>query len=115
MTHDDAQLLDGHKFFAQQGLEPLPLPLLAQGCCTARRPLKKRLLQVGSANLDARSLALNFECSVEVFGNEPATTLGDFFESVKAKARRVEVGELARRPVWENLRDSFFWMFKPYL
>ena len=72
-------------------------------------------LQVGSANLDARSLALNFECCVEVFGNKPVESLGTFFEDVRAKSRRVEVGELVRRPVWENLRDSFFWMFKPYL
>ncbi len=71
--------------------------------------------QAGSVNLDARSLALNFECTVEVFGNEPAAELGAFFERVRASSRRVAKEELARRPVWEHLRDSFFWMWKPYL
>ena len=71
--------------------------------------------QVGSANLDARSLVLNFECTVEVFGTAPVAELGEFFERIRSVSHRVEAEELARRPVWEHLRDSFFWMFKPYL
>ena len=71
--------------------------------------------QVGSANLDARSLALNFECTVEIFGSQAAAELAEFFDEVKSRSHQVEKAELARRPLWARLRDSFFWMFKPYL
>ena len=71
--------------------------------------------QVGSANLDSRSLALNFECTVEVFGGSPALELGLFFERTRDLSRKVQWENFARRPLEVRLRDSFFWLFKPYL
>lgn len=71
--------------------------------------------QVGSANLDSRSLALNFECSVEVFGTAPVAELGFFFERIRDLSRKVNREDFTDRPLWERLRDAFFWLFKPYL
>ena len=71
--------------------------------------------QVGSANLDSRSLALNFECNVEVFGNAPVAELGLFFERTRDLSHKVDGEKFAKSPLWERLRDAFFWLFKPYL
>ncbi len=70
---------------------------------------------VGSANLDPRSLDLNYERTVEVFGHTPVRELNSFFDAVRDISRPVTVEDFAKRPVWEHLRDSFFWIFKPYL
>ncbi|WP_373498903.1 phospholipase D-like domain-containing protein [Desulfococcus sp.] len=71
--------------------------------------------QVGSANLDTRSLRLNFELMVEIYGRSVSRDLLPLFESQRRGAREISLEEMQRRPLLLKLRDSFFWLFKPYL
>ena len=70
---------------------------------------------VGSANLDPRSLRLNFELGVEVFSEELAGRLGRHVERLIAASAPVTLAELDRRSLPVRLRDAFCWLFQPYL
>ena len=70
---------------------------------------------VGSANMDARSLRLNFELGVEMFGGKINAELRSHASSVLAASRLITLEELDQRPVWEKTRDAFFWLFSSYL
>jgi len=72
-------------------------------------------VQVGSANLDPRSLRLNFELAVEVFDKPFATLIGQHFETVRQGSCEVTLEEVDRRPFFIRLRDSILWLFSPYL
>lgn len=69
----------------------------------------------GSANLDPRSLRLNFELGVECYDED----LGRACESLClrriAGARRVTLAEIEGRPLPIQLRDGIARLFKPYL
>lgn len=69
----------------------------------------------GSANMDTRSLRLNFEAVVEIYGHELAATLARHFETERARSQPVTLAELKRRSLAARLRDAFFWLFTPYL
>ncbi|MBT8137145.1 MAG: PLDc N-terminal domain-containing protein [Gammaproteobacteria bacterium] len=70
---------------------------------------------VGSANLDPRSLRLNFELGVEVFDEELVSRLSAHFAEVCSTAYSVTLAEVDGRPLWQRLRDSLVWLFSPYL
>lgn len=70
---------------------------------------------VGSANLDPRSLRLNFELGVEVFDQKMCAELEAGFEKVRARCRAVDPVLQARRSLPVRLRDSVCWLFSPYL
>jgi cardiolipin synthase A/B len=70
---------------------------------------------VGSANWDPRSLRLNFELQVEVYGREFATGLIDYFDQAVGAGREVTLKEVDGRGLPARLRDSFCWLFAPYL
>jgi cardiolipin synthase len=72
-------------------------------------------VHLGSANLDCRSLRLNFELTLEVFDQFLAETLTRHFDTVMSKSRPVTRQELANRSLPVRLRDAFFWLFTPYL
>ena len=72
-------------------------------------------VQIGSANLDERSLRLNFELAVEVFDEAFARLAADHIESVRAASREVTLEEVDGRRFPERLRDSLAWLFTPYL
>ncbi|WP_024461107.1 phospholipase D-like domain-containing protein [Marinimicrobium sp. LS-A18] len=69
----------------------------------------------GSANLDARSLRLNFELGVEWFDPELTQQLHAHLDEATARSRRITLAELDQRPLWQRLRDAFFWLFSSYL
>ena len=71
--------------------------------------------QFGSANLDARSLKLNFELMVEVYDQGFARRLAMHAESLRLKATRQTAEALRRRPLLFRLRDAACWLFSPYL
>jgi cardiolipin synthase len=71
--------------------------------------------QIGSANLDPRSLTLNFEFNVEVYCDRFGDMLTRHFEQTSAKSRPVRLDELHGRPLPVKLRDAAFWIFSPYL
>ena len=71
--------------------------------------------QFGSANIDPRSLRLNFELNVEVFDAAFARRMGVFFDKGFHAGQSVSTEELRRAPLPVRLRDAFFWLFSPYL
>lgn len=72
-------------------------------------------VQFGSANLDARSLRLNFELNVEVFDDGLARRLEAFFDRAWHNARPERLEALEGRPLAPKLRDAAYWLFSPYL
>jgi len=70
---------------------------------------------IGSANLDSRSLRLNFELAVEVFSTRLATDLAAHCEQAAEAARRVTLAEVDGRSLPVRARDAFCWLFSPYL
>jgi cardiolipin synthase len=71
--------------------------------------------QIGTANLDPRSLKLNFELAVEIYDRAFAQTLSTHFNAVRSKSREVSLEEITGRPLPARLRDALFWLFSPYL
>ena len=72
-------------------------------------------VQFGSANLDARSLRLNFELVVEAFDASLARRLADHFAQVRAVSRPASREELSALRLPQRLRDALCWLFSPYL
>ena len=72
-------------------------------------------IQVGSANMDARSLRLNFEVAVEIIDAELARTMVGDLERWREKSRRVTLEEIDSRSWLVRLRDSIAWLLSPYL
>lgn len=70
---------------------------------------------VGSANLDPRSLRLNFELCVEVFDPVLSHTLSAHCEAAIGRSVAVTLAEVDGRPMRVRLRDAVFWLFSPYL
>lgn len=70
---------------------------------------------IGSTNWDPRSLRLNFELQVEVYGRDFARPLIEIIDRAADSGRPVSLSEVDGRPVHERLRDSACWLFSPYL
>lgn len=72
-------------------------------------------VHIGSANIDPRSLRLNFELAVEVFDRPLAQILTAHVESVIQRSQPVTLEELDHRPLPVKVRDSLAWLLSPYL
>jgi len=71
--------------------------------------------QIGSANIDPRSLKLNFEFAVEVYDAEFAREVSKHVGESIAQSR-VETLESVRSRSWPaKLRDAAFWLASPCL
>jgi cardiolipin synthase len=70
---------------------------------------------IGSANLDPRSLRLNFELGVEIFSTTLNAELRAHIDEVAARSKPVTIDELRARSTAVRLRDSFVNLFSPYL
>ena len=70
---------------------------------------------IGSTNWDPRSLRLNFELQVEVYGNNFANQMIRYIDDAAARGREVTLAEVDGRPLHQRLRDSLCWLFSPYL
>ena len=70
---------------------------------------------IGSANIDPRSLRLNFELVVEVFQQEFVTQLREHFERIKTTAREESLEGVDGRSLPVRIRDASAWLFSPYL
>ena len=70
---------------------------------------------LGSANLDPRSLRLNFELGLEVFDPEFTKILIAHFEKIRHESREITLGDLGARSLPVRLRDAVCWLFSPYL
>ena len=71
--------------------------------------------QVGSANLDPRSLRLNFEVVVEVFERAFVERLGAHFAATRKLSREETLAGVDGRPLPARIRDAVAWLFSPYL
>jgi cardiolipin synthase len=70
---------------------------------------------IGSANLDPRSLKLNYELGVEMFSAELNGELRSYFAQKQNQSQRITKEDLELRTLFERLRDSVAWLFSPYL
>lgn len=71
--------------------------------------------QIGSANLDPRSLRLNFELVVEIYDRSFAADLAAHVEATRRRSVEVSLAELRARPLPVRVRDACAWLFSPYL
>lgn len=71
--------------------------------------------QIGSANMDQRSLRLNFELVVEVYDRSLLDKLTRHFDKARAASAPLKQADLATRSLAERLRDGVCWLFSPYL
>ena len=70
---------------------------------------------IGSANMDARSLRLNFELNVEVYDRPFAEGLCRHFQGVRARSQPITLEDVDRRPLITRVLDGVAWLFSPYL
>lgn len=70
---------------------------------------------IGSANMDSRSLLLNFELCMEIYSESFHKRLSDFMLSTLAKGHETTLEELNNLPLLVRLRDAAIWIFSPYL
>jgi cardiolipin synthase len=70
---------------------------------------------IGSANLDPRSLRLNFELNVECYSRPLAQRLSSILDNKIATGKQLTIQDLERRPLLHRLRDGAAWLAQPYL
>jgi len=75
----------------------------------------RHYVQIGSANIDPRSLRLNFEMVVEIYDRDFAATIADHFESARERSREITLAEVDSRPFATRVRDALAWLLTPYL
>jgi cardiolipin synthase len=70
---------------------------------------------IGSANLDPRSLRLNFEIVVEIFDRTFVANMGEHFERVRSMSTEETLAGVDGRALIVRIRDALAWLFSPYL
>lgn len=70
---------------------------------------------IGSANMDARSLLLNFELDTEIYDKELTGKIMDFMNKRVENGMELTEAQLKNKPLLLKLRDSACWIFSPYL
>ena len=71
--------------------------------------------QIGSANIDQRSLRLNFELAVESFDHDFAAALWQRVARMRNLATPLDLDDIESRPLPQRLRDALAWLATPYL
>ncbi len=66
--------------------------------------------QIGSANLDPRSLRLNFEIALEVYDPATCRWLSRYVLEARDRSSVLTADALATLSVWARLRDSLCWL-----
>jgi cardiolipin synthase len=70
---------------------------------------------IGSANLDPRSLRLNFELALEILDPSLNKNLAERFMEALSRSRETSLTEMDGRSLPVRIRDSLCWLFSPYL
>lgn len=70
---------------------------------------------IGTANMDPRSLRLNYELGVELFSASVNSGLAGYFEEQARHASRITIEDINARSLPVKIRDSLAWLFSPYL
>jgi len=71
--------------------------------------------QIGSANIDPRSLRLNFELAIEVYDRPFVEVLAVHIEKKRNDSREISMRDMDTRPLSVRMRDAVAWLFSPYL
>jgi cardiolipin synthase len=71
--------------------------------------------QIGSHNIDPRSLRLNFELAIEVYDKVFIETLAVHIEKKRNESRETSMRDMDARPLSVRMRDAAAWLFSPYL
>ncbi|MEZ4601265.1 MAG: cardiolipin synthase [Syntrophotaleaceae bacterium] len=77
--------------------------------------IDEQYVLIGSANLDPRSLRLNFEFNLEVYDRGLNQTLADYFDKACERSSLVSLDELNRQGLAGQVRDGVAKLFSPYL
>jgi len=74
-------------------------------------------LQIGSYNMDSRSLRLNFELAVNVYDTGVRRDFDSELSRQFQASRRISAGELSDKNLFTRVRNglAFAWLFVPYL
>ena len=72
-------------------------------------------VMLGSANIDPRSLRLNFELVLEAYDADLAADVGRHFDAVVAQSKEISLQEMDERSTIAKLRDATAWLASPYL
>jgi cardiolipin synthase len=75
----------------------------------------RHYVQIGSSNMDPRSLRLNFELQVEIYDRDFAAVIDAHFEDKLAQSHEITLGEVDARSLPVRLRDGLAWLLTPYL
>ena len=70
---------------------------------------------VGSANLDSRSLRLNYETDLAVYDDAFVNRLKAIVLDDRAQSREISLAEWRRRPVWRRLVENMSHLMQPVL
>lgn len=70
---------------------------------------------IGSANMDPRSLRLNYEMGLEIFSKTVNNSLREYFMARAESSRSISLEQITNRTLPARLRDSLVWLFSPYL
>jgi len=71
--------------------------------------------QIGSANLDPRSLRLNFELTVEIYDRNVAKKLSAHIEERIERSTAITLESIENRSFIVKVRDALTWLFSAYL
>lgn len=71
--------------------------------------------QIGSANLDPRSLRLNFEIALEVYDAATCRWLSRYIIEARDRSKTLTLQSLATLGIAAQVRDSLCWLLSPYL
>ncbi len=77
--------------------------------------MDEQYAQIGSANLDPRSLRLNFELTVEVYDRKITEHLAAHIETQIRRSTEISLDSILNRPFILKLRDALVWLFSAYL
>jgi len=72
-------------------------------------------LQIGSYNMDVRSLRLNFELAVNILDRSLRSDIDSDIEIRMARSKQVDSSYLRARSLPIRIRNAIFWLFTPYL
>lgn len=70
---------------------------------------------IGSANVDPRSLSLNFELGLEVYDEDFGADLAERIDFRRKQATRVRTEDFVKSRLAVRIRDSLAWLLSPYL
>ena len=71
--------------------------------------------QIGSANLDPRSLRLNFEIALEVYCTAAAQLLAAYVKTAREGSKEYALARLGALSLGARVRNSLLWLLSPYL